>query len=966
LLELNKLPKSEETDRKIANREKELEGYKAGLRDETGGNAIMNLVGELADGGNFGIFKALFADIGSLSTKTMTLMRNKIAKKWSEMQGKETGMLKEVGDIWNKYRVKMGLGEFDVNDETIFKKFFEDIKYKDAHGNQIDQSSYIQDFDVSGYHEEFHEVKRKIMELHESITAMYKALTPQNTEEDRNNVGKEARKIYAVINKLETDFVSKHDLATNNYESQNPSYILKRYLQDLKDNLKKAHGEKESIKSLAHFIRKNFRIGLMKQSVGYKITDEEYISKLIENDFNTDLLVSMDSKLLKPKQSEFKSDKLASLNPMERELYDVLIKYHLAAQENLPAHVRIGYRLPSIPKDSIQRFLSKNKTDAFKDMLKEGFGDFIGDETTENTENKIPVYYTSNMASADVSKNLVVSTVLFHKQASAYKVKSDTHNIAKGMLQNIGKPKQTDQSGRQIMNKALSKLGIDSKIAVGDDWRLWFMNNWMEGFFYGKLNRPMKMKIGDYEIRMDKVLQKLAGGTAFGSLGGIKFISQATNISMANMAALLSSTGYFEGSENKQLFRKRDYLKALSSDAISVIKDMMMERFEQSEHAHSVQAQLIEQLEPIQGEFFDGMGDKITKTNLNKLFSSNSWFSIMQFGDLQPQLSTMIAMLYNIKVKVTDKDGSLIDKNLYEALTLTEDLQANWEAIENWKEVKRDLMEVKKPMLDDLNRKIHGNFKSMGNLDRPIIRQTIIGSLFQMYKKHIPPGLMYRWDSEHFNVHQNKMIEGSHRTLYRYLTDDMRWMWKSKHGITPLDVFFARASKLEAIREYMSDEQIRNVRTAVAEYMAIFFTSVLGVVFMGMGGDDDDYFVMSVGAVLIRLSKDFGFYTPVYMGSPVTPEFFRDEKSDDSGFSIGEPINTSFSDWARVFKQPFAVMRTYDNLEKLMKMLTTDPTAIYERGDYKGESKAKILLLKLFGMNYGANPQDVLNNIYSK
>jgi len=46
-----------------------------------------------------------------------------------------------------------------------------------------------------------------------------------------------------------------------------------------------------------------------------------------------------------------------------------------------------------------------------------------------------------------------------------------------------------------------------------------------------------------------------------------------------------------------------------------------------------------------------------------------------------------------------------------------------------------------------------------------------------MYKKHIPPGLMYRWDSEHFNVHQNKMVEGSHRTLYRYLTDDMRWMF---------------------------------------------------------------------------------------------------------------------------------------------------------------------------------------------
>jgi len=179
--------------------------------------------------------------------------------------------------------------------------------------------------------------------------------------------------------------------------------------------MKKAYGEKEYTKHLAYFIKSNFRINVMKQAIGYKISNEEYVSNLIENDFDTELMVKMDSKLLKPKQSEFKSDKLASLNPMERELYDVLIKYHLAAQENLPAHVRIGYRLPSIPKDSIQRFLTKNKTDAFKDMLKEGFGDFIGDETTENTENKIPVYYTSNMASADVSKNLVVSTVLFHK-----------------------------------------------------------------------------------------------------------------------------------------------------------------------------------------------------------------------------------------------------------------------------------------------------------------------------------------------------------------------------------------------------------------------------------------------------------------------------------------------------------------------------------------------------------------------
>jgi len=142
--------------------------------------------------------------------------------------------------------------------------------------------------------------------------------------------------------------------------------------------------------------------------------------------------------------------------------------------------------------------------------------------------------------------------------------------------------------------------------------------------------------------------------------------------------------------------------------------------------------------------------------------------------------------------------------------------------------------------------------------------------------------------------------------------------------------------------------------------MFITCTSLLAVLLYGLskGGDDDEvlnYTLVTSASVIFRVSRDFNFFAPVSIDSPLT---------ETANFTI--PISTPVSDYLRVFKSPFAVMRTVDNIQAMVTLFTSDPTEVYVRGEYKGESKLKVKIAKALGLSYGTTGEDYMRLVYEK
>lgn len=921
---------------------------------------VLNVAKELEDGTDGGLIVALFGAINDFGDKSLTLLRNRIEDAFKKLQKELVPIGKRMTEAWKEFNN----GNFNMNDDSIFEGFTEVVEYV-VKGVKKIELHFITNRDLGKYYRDLNETKDKIDELKKEIDTLKKkrnyekGISAAQVTENKK-ISAAIKELYKQINDVEDAFTKKQayrkDVIAPNKETTLQVKDVLDYLKKTHDDLISLMGEKDGIWAFTQFMRENYNLPRM-MSEGYNIgvSQKDYVANMIATNFSgITLRESISNTLRKPKESEYFSDKLSKLTPKQKKMYDTLTSIYFEAQKNLPEHLRPKTRIPSVSKDIIQKFMNKNGSP--KELFNEMLSNHFSDEIENGTDNRIPVYYTSTaMNPNEISKNLVSTVLLFTKQAMAYKTKAKTLHIAQELQNIMGKTKKQDSSGRQMLNSALKKIGINQAIPVGSDWRNWFLDLWIDQVFYGKTNRPIEVTIMGKKIRIDKILQKLAGFSAFGTLGGIKVVSHLTNISMANASNLLESTGYFKESENQPLFTKSQYLGALASDAWKTMLDMLVDHMGQTEYSDSIYAQLMDELEPLQGEYFDKFGTQLNKNFLGKMFSGTTWFAPMHLGDVQPQICAMIAMLNNMEVVSKGEKTTL-----WKALTATNNLEDNWKTIENEEEVRKQLKDNKRK-LDELNKKMHGNYQSIANVDRPISRQSVVGQLFEMYRKFIVPGMLLRWDKGHYDLQRDEWVEGRYRTLFSYIINDMRWMLKAENKITPLDILFPTAQNINEIRKYYSDSQIVNIRKAVIEQMFITCTSLLAVLLYGLskGGDDDDevlnYTLVTSASVIFRVSRDFNFFAPISIDSPVT---------ETADFTV--PISTPIPDYLRVFKSPFAVMRTVDNIQAMITLFTSDPTEEYVRGQHKGENKLKVKTAKALGLSYGTTGEDYMRLVYEK
>lgn len=965
-----KIVKNPEKKEKL---EEENEELRKGLKEIKTVSSVQQIQNELMDGNDNGFLKAVTGSIHDLGDASMTLLANRVEENFQKMQNRFAPMGKEMTDAWTDFSEDLGAV---YDDEKVMKNFTEIIEYTDREGIERTEKHFISERDMKAYYEDYHKTANEIGAIGKEITELYKNISTKpvadevehKAQNDANDaIRAEIQGLRVKIAKIQKDFTEKLAFSkdkTDSYIDDNGDVAyynntIGDHFMRMLDDYKKANGE-QGLQSFYHYVESNLDIKTMKyDNKSFRRSSEEsYINYLIANSFKGDILVpKYSSKLLIPKKGSYPSNKLAALSDSERKAFDIVTKIYYESQMDLPEYSRPGTRVPSVPKEYMQKNL-KDKM-AIGKILKQEFTDHFSDEISENDSKKIPIYYVGNSMNAnEISDNYFGTVLMFAKQAAAFRAKADTLHLAKEMQYTLGKSKQQDRTGEIMINKSLAAMGITEAIPSGTDWRQWFLEKWIDGVFFGKTNTPISWKVGKHNVRIDKILNKFMGFSAFGTIGGVKIVNFFTNLGMANTANLMNTTGYFEGAKNEKLYSWVQYMKAIYSGG-KVMWDMLLDHVKQTEYSSSVYAELMDELEPLQGEYFDKFGNQLNRSFLGKAFSTTTWFAPSQFAEVQPQITAMIATLENIPVKLLDGSST----TLWKALTASNDLNANWQTIDSsgdivgWRNVREDVLVNKKRKLEEVNRKLQGNYKSLGGINSPIMRQNVFGRMLENYKKWVVPGFLSRYKEDGYSINRNERDEGRYRVLFNYILSDAKWMWQSigDKKVTPLDILWITPENIDRVRQYFTDEQIIAIRQAVIEQAFITFTSIFAVIFLaiGKGSDDDDYMFSTAAAITLKISRDFNYFQPLNIDTPFTTEFFLNEKPDDMGLSV--PLTSGMQDVMRIAKNPFAVMRTLDQIDALFEILTSNPSATYVKGDNKGKLKVGVAGLKLIGVTTGTD-----------
>jgi len=776
---------------------------------------------------------------------------------------------RSAGQMYERFKSKSGKNpDIPSNfNEGLYEKVsvFEEL---DSEGNPVfkEKMSFISEIDYNKFNQEKAKYKQRIA----------KAKTPQEAALIKNQYFKD-------------NFVRRpqsEDIYVTNPITKEKVIIL------------------ESIDTLINRKRKLFEQGLIsefdlnnyiKQTYGYEKDGVTY--------YNSDFIMVNSIKF---KNSKFENLKRDSA---KKEYYDFLISSYFKAQSRLPH--KMGYILPSIKKSGFDSATDKGLINHLKYTASNLVN--FKDEDVErygSEGNTIPLVYNFDMSADDVSLNLIESITLYEAESLEYEVKDnlvDSSSVLLDMVSNTA-PFKTDDNLNKYIDSVVEKAGIKDEYLkyvkkVDGNNVAALLSMYIDAQIYGKLNIPAKVgglsidKISDSLMRFASITQ--VGGNPIGSAANYMQAAIQTNIEAAAKQYI---------SDKSWLQSRVEYDKRIGD----FIKDFL------NPYSKSFLGQLVDIYDPLQGEFRDAAGRKLSKSALKRMWSTNSWFFFQHIGEHSVQIRTMIAMMLETKIK-TD-NGKVInlleayelDKNtgkikLREGITLPGKLSENGLISRSFQ-----------ARLHALNKRLQGVYNKQ---DKTAIERFWYGRLLMMYKKFLVPGFKRRYKSLSIDQEFEDFNEGYMITFYKRLRSDFK---ETSRFLLGMDT------------NYFTPHEKENLRRARRE-MLIVFTSGLAIMLLsGMmeSADDDEKKILKKLLYLsLRLNGELGLY-----GIP----------GDPTSALIPNP-----KEIYRTAKNPFIAMSVLDKFAALLQQLT-DPTAVYERDSgvfEKGDSKLWAKFLKFWGLN---------------
>lgn len=598
--------------------------------------------------------------------------------------------------------------------------------------------------------------------------------------------------------------------------------------------------------------------------------------------------------------------------------HKALTDVYFAQQELLPETQRQGYFLPSVLKTTGERMID-NAIKAGKTELREAFTFTANDYEYLNSSiagddalKTIPVRYSAPMDASEVSLNLIRSVMMFSQSANSFNALNKMHGEIKLFKTIIGERKvaMTNSKGKPIMDAIARKLGITEYINQnGIDFSQMHLDAFIDMVVYGEMRKREEL----FGVNLAKITDSIMGYSAMSTLALSTIKGVANNLQGNVQVAIEAAAGEFMDFKNLAA-GKAFYFKSMPGFLSDFGKPI----------PESLGGRLIEEFDPMQGEYKDQYGQRISATVANKLFSQSTLFLNLHLGEHEIQVSTMYALMDREKV---------IDNETGEEITLLAAYQKYGvdDIYNKTNFTKKQKIELQN-RLHALNKRLHGVYNSF---DQSVLQRYALGRLLIMYRKYLVPAYKRRFKKRGMDQELGSFTEGYYRTFWNTVIRDLR---DYEFNIRKNWANYSAFEKAQ-IRRFMAE-------------MAFVISSTALVMILKSLADDDDEEEIKKSAIYnhlmyqaIRMQSETKQYLPIY----------------------------GARDMWRIVKSPSAVITSIDKTTKFVNQAFVsiyDKDARYYKratGQWeKGDNKTWAYFLKMMGLNgYDFNPEEAVKGFES-
>jgi len=607
-----------------------------------------------------------------------------------------------------------------------------------------------------------------------------------------------------------------------------------------------------------------------------------------------------------------------------------LLKIYFEAQAKLPESQQKGYRVPSVSKTDLERIMQNGLKDYVTTNLKEAVKlqswdtEYALGTLSEEDVKFLPIYYTQQMDAKDVTLDFAMSVLVFSAMANKYEAMNNVNAEISLMKTVVGARKvpETNSKGQAVLDAFAKKLGYEEYIRQnGESYSKKHLDAFIDMVIYGEMQKAEEIFGG---LSLSKITNSAMSYSAITTIAADLLKGVANNL-QGNIQVLIEAAGgqFFN---RKNLRRGKAYL---AKNLPGVLGDFGKPA------PTSLLGKLVEKYDPMQGNFKDTYGKKVSMSMLNKLMRTDTLFFNQHFGEYEIQVSTMLAIFDSIKVldKASGEEITLLQAyNTYGAddahskiKIAKTDSKGEVETDENDNTIYVPFGETQR---QDIQARIHGLNKYMhgvyNDFDKGTMQKYSLGRLALMYRKHVVPGYKRRFKRVSMDHEIGSPTEGYYRTFADAMMSDMKQykfnVIKNWSTYTP----FQKA-------------QISKVLTEISIILAL---ATLGFVLTNLlvNPDDDDR-----EPIQDYYGYNFLLYEVLRMRSETA--------------SYINPI-----DAIRVMRSPSAMTGTIDRLIKFMNQIMPwniseeykRDTGVWEKGD----NKAWAAFTKLMGFSgYNTSPE---------
>jgi hypothetical protein len=598
--------------------------------------------------------------------------------------------------------------------------------------------------------------------------------------------------------------------------------------------------------------------------------------------------------------------------------HEALTEVYLSQQDLIPESQRPGYLLPSVLKTTGERLID-NAIKTGKTELQEAFTFTANDYEYLNSSlsgqdavKTIPIRYVEPMDASDISLNLIRSVLLFSQSANNFDALNKMHGEIKLFKSLIGSREiaMTNSKGKPILDAVAKKLGFEEYINQnGVNFSKLHTDAFVDMVVYGEFRKREEL-LGINIAKITDSLMSYSAHTTL-ALSGIKGIANNAqgNVQLAIEAASSEFLGMKDLIEGGKF-----YAQSLSGFISDFGKPM----------PESLGGRLVEEFDPMQGEYRDKYAKKISASVTNKIISRDSLFFQLHAGEHEIQVKSLFALLNREKVvdNETGEEISLLQAykkygvdEIYNKTNLT----------------KKQKMQLQN-RLHALNKRLHGVYNSF---DQSVLQRYALLRLVVMYRKYLVPAYKRRFKKKGMDQELGSPTEGYYRTFWDTVVRDLR------------DYQFNIMKNWES---YSAFEKAQ-IRRFTAEMVFIVTLTALVMVLRSIADDDDEEEVKNsviynhLMYQALRLQSE----TKQYLPGP------------------------GFKDIWRIVKSPSAVITSIDKTVKFIDQAfisAYDADARYYKKDtgvwQKGDNKTWAYFLKMMGLNgYDFNPSEAVKGFES-